>query len=110
MDPTSIYITWSPPLAEFQNGLIRRYLICVTEAETGNAFNYSTSLTSYVLHSLHPHYNYMIEVAAETIAPGPFSIPIIVQTQTDGIRIYSSVYVCVCVRVCVCEGAVWCSC
>ena len=69
---------------EFQNGLIRRYLICVTETETGNIFNYSTPLTSYVLYSLHPHYNYVIEVAAETVAPGPFSAPVVVQTLTDG--------------------------
>ena len=85
VDSTSIYITWSPPLPAFQNGMIRRYLICVTEIETGNSFNYSTSLNLYMLHSLHPYYRYEIEVAAETIAPGPFSTPFIVQTLTDGI-------------------------
>ena len=103
VDSTSIYITWSPPLAEFQNGMIRRYLICVTEIETGNTFNYSTSLTSYVLHSLHPYYNYEIKVAAETIAPGPFSTPVIVQTLTDGkVCVCACMCVCVHVRVCVC--------
>ena len=86
---------------EFQNELIRRYLICVTETETGNTFNYSTPLTSYMLYSLHPHYNYVIEVAAETVAPGLSSAPVVVQTLTDGtvVYYYVSMYelVCACV-------------
>ena len=53
-----------------------------------------------MLHSLHPYYSYEIEVAAETIAPGPFSTPLIIQTQTDGI--HCSVCVCMCIRACLC--------
>lgn len=84
VDSTSIYVSWSPPLPEFQNGLIRRYLICITEAETWNTFNYTTSQTSYLFHSLHPYYNYEIEVAAVTVASGPFSITLTIQTLPDG--------------------------
>lgn len=73
--------------------MIRRYLIRVTEVETGDTFNYSTSMTSYMFYSLHPYYNYEIEVAAVTIASGPFSTPLIVQTLPDGMLSNSLQYI-----------------
>lgn len=76
----------------FQNGLIRRYLICITEAETWNTFNYTTSLTSYLFHSLHPYYNYEIKVAAVTIASGPFSMTLTIQTLSDGMPLDNLMY------------------
>lgn len=85
VDSTTINISWTPPLPAFRNGKIINYSISVTEIETRETFNYSTELTWYILQSLHPFYNYRLEVAAVTLAgSGPSSIPLIVQTLPDG--------------------------
>ena len=68
----------------FQNGEIRGYHIVVTENETGDVFNYTTSLTQLNLLYLHPYYIYKIKIAALTIASGPFSTPLVIQTLPDG--------------------------
>lgn len=80
----SIHITWEPPPKDSQNGLIRSYSINVTEIETGLINVHSTASTEITLFSLHPFYNYEFSIAAVTIAPGPFSVPVIVQTDPNG--------------------------
>ena len=70
----SCTINWSPPLYEFQNGVITHYVIRVTEIETGTVTQYMSTSTSYSLQSLHPAYTYQYEIAASTsVGLGPFS-------------------------------------
>lgn len=80
----SIHITWNPPPTDLQNGLIRSYIIEVTENETGIISQHSTSMTQITLSSLHAFYHYDFTVAARTVSNGPKSPPERVQTHPDG--------------------------
>ena len=44
---------------------------------------YSQATTTLV-QNLHPYTTYVCSVSAETVAPGPFSLPVVVQTPEDG--------------------------
>jgi len=81
---TTIMLTWSPPPAEDQNGIIRNYVINITELETGMAFHYTSSSTSILVYSLHPFYRYVVTIAAVTVGQGPATIAFTVQTWEDG--------------------------
>ena len=72
------------PLLVYQNGLIRHYLINITELDTGNYFSYSTTTTEFTVEFLHPYYLYSCSVAAVTISAGPYSEPITILTDIDG--------------------------
>ena len=85
VESTSISISWQPPSLEHQNGIIRKYILAVTEIETSKKFNltvasYNTSTTIY---SLHPYYTYQIYVFASTVATSPPSQLTTVQTAQD---------------------------
>ena len=85
---TSIRISWEPPRADQQNGLITAYHITVLEMETGNLLTFTTTVTDNLLivNSLHPFYNYDCSVAAYTIGLGPATM-ISVQTLPEGEKI-----------------------
>ena len=82
---TSIRISWEPPQAALQNGLITSYHITATEIETGTIQLFTTEVTDnlYIVNSLHPFYNYNCSVAAFTVGLGP-STYISVQTLPEG--------------------------
>ena len=81
---TSIILSWQPPPLESQNGIIRSYEIILVELETGTTFLYNTTETTITISSLHPYYVYEYRVAAVTVATGPFSDPLSVQTLPAG--------------------------
>ena len=81
---TSILISWSPPPAELQNGVITQYRIYVTEVDTGDEFMYSTQTTSIAVQFLHPFYTYECVVSTYTVAEGPYSVVLNVTTPEDG--------------------------
>lgn len=81
---TSVEILWSPPDFEDQNGVIRAYLLTVTETDTSNTTTYTTLNTKYMLSGLHPAYLYRCQVSAVTVAEGPLSQPIQVLTLEEG--------------------------
>lgn len=83
-DPSSLYLSWSSPPVNQQNGIIRYYNISLIELETGYIFSHTTMNTSITISQLHPHYRYQFEISAFTIGTGPSSIPIIVQMPEDG--------------------------
>ena len=83
-DPRTIRISWSQPLPEEQNGIIRRYTLNITTAETGQHIQLTTTNTTIAAENLHPYYNYRISVAAVTVATGPFSAVLSQQTPQDG--------------------------
>ena len=69
--------------------MIRHYIVNVTELETGNSFLHTSADTEITIFSLHPFYNYAFTVVAVTVAEGPPSLPIFVQTLPDG-ELFSS--------------------
>ena len=84
IDSETIFITWSALPFSQQNGVVRRYDVNITELDTGYNFLETAASTELTLYSLHPHYTYMFEIAAVTVAVGPSSAPITLQTEQDG--------------------------
>ena len=84
IDSTSLYLSWTAPPLDQQNGLIRRYDLILTELDTGAVFSFSTARTNFTATQLHPDYSYQIEVSAFTIGSGPRSPPLVLQTDEDG--------------------------
>ena len=84
LDSESIFLQWNPPPFEHQNGLIRMYIINVTEVDTGAQFQYTSVNTQYTLRSLHPNYTYEFVIEAVTVAPGPPTSEFSIQTSQDG--------------------------
>ena len=82
--PRAIQISWSQPLSEEQNGIIQRYAVNITTAETGQQTQLTTADTAITAENLHPYHNYRISVAAVTVATGPFSAVLSQQTPQDG--------------------------
>ena len=80
----SLTINWEALRFEDQNGLIRYYLINVTETDTGSQFQYTSTTLDITLTDLHPYYTYSISVSAFTITAGPWSDPLLVTTAQDG--------------------------
>ena len=64
-------VTWLPPSLE-HNGVITGYNINVTLAHS-DTLQYFTNSTSIYLNDLIPYSAYHVEVAAVTIAVGPYS-------------------------------------
>jgi receptor-type tyrosine-protein phosphatase Q len=73
--PFMAELSWSPPLAEEQNGVIINYIINVTDTETGDEFQLSTSHNTLTIASnLKPYTTYTCVIAAETfVGLGPFT-------------------------------------
>lgn len=81
---TSIRVSWSPPLTDDHNGIIRLYNINITEVDTGDVFMETSVSTFLVLSNLHPFYTYECIVSAFTIAEGPYSEEAEITTPEDG--------------------------
>ena len=79
---TSLSLYWSPsPNYQNQSGRIRYYHINITDATTRR---FTTNNTQLTVSSLHPYSTYQCTVAAVTVAQGPPSTPITIQTYQDG--------------------------
>ena len=85
MDSTGISLFWDPPPADAQNGIITRYMISITEVETGRSFSLFSATTSVNVTSLHPYYTYNFTIAAVTIVgDSPYTTSITIVTLQDG--------------------------
>ena len=78
---------WDELPSEDKNGIIRYYLVNVTETNTGHHYQTTSTTTDIALSNLHPYYTYSITVAAYTIEEGPFSTPVSFTTLQDGMSI-----------------------
>ena len=56
-----------------QNGVIRSYIVNLTEAATGLVYQYTVNHTSILIEGLVSYSTYFTQVAAVTTASGPFS-------------------------------------
>ena len=86
---TQILLMWQPPSSEIQNGRIRLYTVSVFEVQTDTNYSYtlysqSSEDSALLVESLHPYYDYMCNVSAVTIGPGPYTSPLTVKTFEDG--------------------------
>lgn len=89
LSSSSIFITWSPPDQAEQNGIIKHYIVNVTELQYGDSIEYySVVEQELTVTSLHPHYDYHCLVAAVTVESGPYSTPYLVTTLQDGKHMY----------------------
>ena len=79
----SIILMWSPPPPIHTNGVIEKYVVKVTERETGQMWTFFAFDEDILVGSLHPHYHYDCRVAAFTIAEGTLSSIITVQTEEE---------------------------
>jgi hypothetical protein len=78
-----IYLTWHPPPEALTNGIIREYYVNVTDTVTGEVQLLSSQSEVLEITNLHPYYTYKVAVAAYTVALGPFTDQITVQTLED---------------------------
>ena len=83
-DSRTLRLIWQPPENRSRNGIIQRYIINITELNTGSSFQLETTDLFLVVDSLHPYYQYSCIVAAETVELGPFSIAVIIELPEDG--------------------------
>ena len=84
LDHTSILVSWNPPPFEDQNGIIRHYEVILVALATGVTHIRTSSTHSLTVSSLQPFTNYSCTVAAETVAIGPYTAEITVQTSQTG--------------------------
>ncbi len=84
INSTALRLTWESPPVDQLNGILRGYVVNVTEVETGRKFQYSTDTPEIVLSSLHPSYTYVCVVAAVTVGNGLFSLNVTIRTEEAG--------------------------
>jgi len=84
LSSSTISLNWNPPAIEDQNGIVRYYIVNVTEIPTGSIFQFTTNATGLSVPLLHPAYVYSIAVSAVTIYLGPFSTNIKLRTFEEG--------------------------
>ena len=75
---------WEPPPPIDINGILQYYVVNVIEMETGWTETYFAVDQLINIDLLHPYYNYECRVAASTLATGPYTNPIVVQTKQTG--------------------------
>ncbi len=81
---TSIGLSWSPPPANSQNGIITEYRITITEVISGRVITLTSITTSITALGLHPFYTYECIVNAFTVGAGPYTSVIQITTPEDG--------------------------
>ena len=92
IDSRNVHLSWSLPLPEHQNGVIRECYINITEVDTGMKFQKTSFGTSLTVSFLHPFFTYWFSVAAYTVDLGPFTEPAVLQMPQDGKNIAASKY------------------
>ena len=80
---TAITLTWSAPPPLEVNGLLRYYIVEVTERHTSRSWTLFSVDDDIHIGSLHPYYYYDCIVAAYTIGAGPFSQTVSIRTDQD---------------------------
>ena len=100
VDSSTIFLSWSAPPIDQQNGIIRHYVISLLERETGSILSYTSSNTTITISRLHPDYRYQIEISAVTVGMGPSSLPVTLLLPEDGMvlllsmRVFQVIHVC----------------
>ena len=85
-------ISWDPPHSDLHNGIIREYLLEVTEEKGGQTVIYKSGTTFSLIDNLHPDYSYTVRVAGHTVEVGPYSDSVDLHTLEDGMFKYSELH------------------
>ena len=83
-----MFISWDPPPALTQNGIIREYSVIIHNVKSGVNLTFFTVHTQLNVSVLSPYTTYSVKVAAITIASGPFTNTSNVTTLQDGTYAY----------------------
>ena len=85
IDSKSINITWSSTREEDTNGIVRHFVINVTQ-EVGDTQQLTVSALKlyHVMRNLQPNTNYSISIAAVTVDIGQFSNALMVEMPEAG--------------------------
>lgn len=81
LNATAVYLSWDGVITRV--GIIRDYIIRVSEVDTGTKMEYRTSFTFLTI-PVHPDYVYSCSVSAFTVASGPFSDVVTIRAPQDG--------------------------
>lgn len=73
LNSTSLFLSWRPPTPEHRNGVIRYYVVELTEVNTSVAIEYTTEDPHLLIDRLEPDVVYSCGVAAITVEKGPLS-------------------------------------
>ncbi len=77
-------VEWTPPPEHAHNGIIRSYLLNITELETGRVLSRETTGLQWAIAHLHPYYTYLFTVAAVTVSAGPPTQAMLIITLETG--------------------------
>lgn len=78
VDSKSIRLSWEAPPPDTWNGVITNYVICFSSlANPSDLMNLTTNETEVLVEELYPDSTYQFTVAAETVAIGPTSTPVV---------------------------------
>ena len=76
LNSTSVLLSRRPPLAQYQNGIIRGYYVELNSESSSEAeFQYTTQDQYLLVDNLQPYSLYGSRVAAYTVGRGPLSEP-----------------------------------
>ena len=80
----SLILSWGRPLPHHQNGIVRMYTVTVALNNSVQVINISTTAnTIRVTALIRPFRTYICSVVAETVAVGPPTENVTVQTPED---------------------------
>ena len=79
----TLVLSWDPPLPHHQNGIVRMYTVTIANNTVQLANISTTANTIRVIALIRPFRTYMCSVVAETVAVGPATDYIAVQTPED---------------------------
>ena len=80
-----LVLTWDPPSAETQNGVIQAYGVSIYVRDTRQSFFLFLEDTQLEFNLAHPFYTYTFSVAAETsIGTGPYGTEVTITAPEDG--------------------------
>ena len=83
-DSRSIFLSWEPPLADQQNGILRYYFILLQSDAGTETRNISSSQRSLTVTGLRPFTEYSCTVQAGTVGVGPPTVALQRTTFEDG--------------------------
>lgn len=84
IDSSTVILKWHSPPSSDHNGVIRHYAVNLNELDSASQLQQTVDASPMVVSSLHPYYTYEVELAAVTIAVGPYSLPVSFQLPEDG--------------------------
>ena len=86
----SLSLSWDPPPPGDQHGMLRHYIVNITEVETGRTIQHTTQgpTPSIQVPLLHPYYTYQWRVSAYTVGEGPYTSVSTLNTPEDGENSY----------------------